>query len=189
MRTTILQTCSVSGIAIGSILGPPLLKNGTFRTLQMANLMGLIVSLLSIVDSYGVICTGRFLHGVIAGILVNTASKILDETVPAAIMDNGFGTSTNLMIIMGIMATMLIGIGLPPEDEYGTSNYWRLFYLLPVPTFIIEIALGFFVFWHETIVHYAQKNDRENGIKIIKKIYHVASKEEAEGAWQYHLQQ
>ena len=115
-NTTLLQTCSILGIAVGSILGGPIVKGGKRRAVLIFNQVAILGCLVSIVPQFEVICTGRFIHGFAAGVLCCAAPSIIGETVPEHLMDLGFGVSTNLIIMFGVMTCMLLGAGIPAED-------------------------------------------------------------------------
>ena len=75
--------------------------------------------------------------------------------MPLHLMDYGFGVSTNLIIMFGVMTCMLLGIGLPEKDLWPETNYWMAFYLFPVPLFIIATLLVLTVFKEESISSHA----------------------------------
>lgn len=109
-----------------------MLGNGKRRLIIINNCSALSASLLSILEyrtfAFGSLCIFRYLHGYFTGILVNACPKMIEETVPAHAMDYGFGISTNLFINVAVMITLLLGLGLPPEEEYATTKYWMVFY-------------------------------------------------------------
>ena len=49
-----------------------------------------------------VIIVARFFYGFASGVLLSVAPKVLEETIPAELLDKGFGTSTNLFICVGV---------------------------------------------------------------------------------------
>ena len=77
------------------------------------NIVGLLGCLLSLVANVPILCCGRFIYGFACGVIVCATPKILEETIPAHVMDNGYGTSTNLAINIMIMVSLLLGIGMP----------------------------------------------------------------------------
>ena len=107
-----------------------MLGNGKRRLIIHFNFNALVATLMSLfgTKSFGFLCFFRFCHGYFTGILVNACPKMIEETVPAHAMDYGFGISTNLFINVAVMITLLLGLGLPPEEEYATTNYWMVFY-------------------------------------------------------------
>ena len=127
---TILQSSAVVGLGIGSLVGGTMMGNGKRRLVITYNYLALVASFLSLFagKTFWLLCISRFFHGYFTGILVNAAPKIIEETVPAHVMDKGFGISTNLFINVAVMSTLLLGVGLPPEEKYATSNYWMIFY-------------------------------------------------------------
>ena len=113
MNTT-LKSCAIIGLGIGSLLGGTMLGNGKRSKIIQYNILGLVATGASMYLQFTSMCVWRFVHGFATGILVNACPKMIEETVPADVMDYGFG-STNLCINVAIMITLLLGIGLPPE--------------------------------------------------------------------------
>jgi len=112
----LVATLSICGIAFGSIIGGSIVKYGQRMTVIIFNVVIMIGSVLSLFKIFSLICIGRFIHGFSSGVLVSAVPKIIDETVPSHIVDKWFGTSTNLMINVGIMTNMLLGIGTPVNE-------------------------------------------------------------------------
>lgn len=96
--TTILSTSSVVGISFGSLYGGDFIKKGRKSTIINFNIIGIVGSILSLILNFKVMCVGRFLFGVSAGVLLCATPKILDETIPPHLIDKGFGASTNIMM-------------------------------------------------------------------------------------------
>jgi len=131
---TLLQSLSVAGIGVVSIAVGSLISRGRRPILIGFSFVVIGSSLASTVLNFPLICVMRFIHGISAGVLVSTGAKVIEETTPSNIIDKGFSASTNLFINFGIMILMLLGIGMPDDTEsLRTTNFWTVFYLLPVP--------------------------------------------------------
>jgi len=113
-----MQTLGIAGIAAGSVIGGMLIKNGRIRVIIVFNLIAIISTLMSIVANETLILVGRGIFGFAAGVLATAQSKVLEETVPSHMLDNGFGSSTNIMINVAVMGCMLIGFGMPDADDH-----------------------------------------------------------------------
>ena len=153
---TILQSCSVIGLGIGSLLGGTMLGNGKRSKIINYNIVGLCASSASLYLNFNLICIARFIHGFSTGILVNACPKMIEETVPSHVMDYGFGTSTNLSINVAIMISLLLGLGLPPESEYGETKYWMVFYASAIPMYLIALVFNLTVFKYDSISFHAK---------------------------------
>ena len=115
LNSTILSTAAVFGIAIGSIFGGDFIKYGRRSTLIKFNLIGLFASITALFRHFYWMCFGRFLFGVSSGVLMCTTPKILEETIPANVMDKGFGTSTNILINVANFLCLIMAVGMPEE--------------------------------------------------------------------------
>ena len=72
------------------------------------NIVGLIASILSVISNFYVICVGRFIFGMSAGVLIAVAPRMLEETVPHDIYCSGFGASINTATDVLILINLLI---------------------------------------------------------------------------------
>ena len=61
-------------------------------------------------------CFGRFVFGFSCGILICTTPKAIDETVPSHMVDNGFGTSTNIIINLSFMLVAVLSLMMPETE-------------------------------------------------------------------------
>ena len=112
-NVTILSTSALVGIALGNIFGGDFVKNGRRRTIIIFNILGAIATCFTLVLDFNSMCFGRMLFGFASGILSCASPKLLDETIPANLMDKGFGTSTNIIINFAFFAVLIMAMGMP----------------------------------------------------------------------------
>lgn len=112
-NVTILSTSALVGIALGNIFGGDFVKNGRRRTIIIFNILGAIATCFTLVLDFNSMCFGRMLFGFASGILSCATPKLLDETIPANLMDKGFGTSTNIIINFAFFAVLIMAMGMP----------------------------------------------------------------------------
>jgi hypothetical protein len=75
--------------------------------------MGLIGSIVSLSLDYKLMCLGRLFFGLASGVLLCATSKMMEETIPVRLLDQGFGTSTNILMQIFNVALLLMAIGMP----------------------------------------------------------------------------
>jgi len=95
--------------------------------------------------------------GFFSGMLISVAPKVIDETVPASIIDKGFGTSTNIMVCFAIMGVTLTAIANPSSDDIAslkTSNMWRVIYGLNIPFSALAIIMCLFVHREDSLTYH-----------------------------------
>ena len=114
---TLVSTASVLGVSIGAIVGGKIIAYGRRRSVLIFDLLGILGSVLSIISNFYVILLGRLTFGFAAGVLVTACPKIVEETVPSAYMDYGYGISTNLGINLFIMISLLSGLIIPSDKS------------------------------------------------------------------------
>jgi MFS family permease len=132
--TTVLSSSNIVGIALGSIFGGDFIKYGRRISIIAFNLMGLIGSAFSFMHSFYFLCFGRILFGFSAGVIMCATPKMLDETIPAHLIEKGFGTSTNIIINLMVFLMLLMGMGIPESPaELMDSKYWMIIYGIQCP--------------------------------------------------------
>lgn len=112
-NVTILSTSALVGIALGNIFGGDFVKNGRRKTIIIFNILGAIATCFTLILDFNSMCFGRMLFGFASGILSCATPKVLDETIPANLMDKGFGTSTNIIINFAFFAVLIMAMGMP----------------------------------------------------------------------------
>lgn len=129
-----MSTCAVAGIALGSVFGGDFVKNGRRSTIINFNAIGFVGTLFSFLPNFIIMCVGRVIVGFSCGVLICATPKAIDETIPAKLIDKGFGTSTNIVINLAFMAVMLLSMGMP-EDEASLSNnfFWMVIFGVQLP--------------------------------------------------------
>jgi len=126
---TMLSTSALLGIAIGNIFGGDFVKNGRRKTIIQFNILGLIGTLLTLVLDFYSMCLGRMIFGFASGILSCATPKMLDEIIPARMMDKGFGTSTNILINFAFFVVLIMAMGVPESPAaLMETKYWMLIY-------------------------------------------------------------
>jgi predicted MFS family arabinose efflux permease len=95
-------------MALGAVIGGKVLQHGRWNNLVVFNVFGLVASILSVISNFYIICAGRFLFGMSAGVLIAVAPRMLEETVPHDIYDSGFGASINTAIDVVILINLLL---------------------------------------------------------------------------------
>jgi len=104
-------------------------KEGRRKTVLQFNTLGLIGTVLTLQLDFNLICLGRFILGASIGVLLCATSKLMDETIPAKLIDRGFGTSTNILINMAVFGLLVLAIGMPSDSsKLNDTKYWMLLY-------------------------------------------------------------
>ena len=117
------------GIAVGSVIGGSLVANGRRRVIIAFNIIAILSTIMTLFLDYWLICAGRFIFGFSSGVLLAGAPKGVEETVPARLLDYGYGVSTNILINFAVMYSIVLGLGVPQEDsELATTNFWKIIY-------------------------------------------------------------
>jgi len=125
------------------------------------NWVGLIGSLLSLVLDFKVMVLGRFVFGFASGVLLCVAPRILQETIPAKLMDKGFGASTNIILNLCGFCMLVMAMGMPEEQTKLKETYfWCIFFAISIPFQVAAIILHTFYFKEETLEFSVNNGDK-----------------------------
>jgi len=79
-------------------------------------------------------CFGRLVLGMSSGVILCTTPKMIEETIPAHMIDKGFGTSTSIFINLAFFGVLLVSGGMPDEPKDLTeSKYWMVIFGVQIP--------------------------------------------------------
>ena len=115
---------------------------------------------------------GRFCFGYCSGVLMCATSKMLEETIPARLVDKGFGTSTNILMQLFNFALLLMAIGMPEErSSLEKTQWWRCIYGVQIPAQALIVILHAFYYKEETVNFCLEHNDKPHAMKAIRRIF------------------
>lgn len=177
-----LSTASIFGISAGSLFGGDYVQSlGPKKTIIIFNIFGLIGSIMSLQVSFKIMCLGRFFFGLTSGVLLCATSRVLEDTIPAHLVDKGFGTSTNILMQVFTVVLLLTAIGMPDQkDKLETTLWWRIIYGLQIPFQVLVIILHLCIFKEETVKFCIQIGDKQQALRAIRKIYSKESEQTCE---------
>mgnify|MGYP001321921726 FL=1 len=160
--------CSAGGI-IGAISGGILARMiGRKTTMILADFIGFIGFIFTIVGSFPLLLAGRVLEGLYLGINSGVIPVYLHEMIPLSLRDST-GSTVQIFNSMGSLAALLIGLGLPKD---GTPTWWwRLMLGLPMVFCLLRAVLLLTVFNFETPKYLIIKGRTQSAVNVLRKIY------------------
>ena len=78
----VINAIGIVGIALGSIIGGYLIRNGRRRTLVISQVFAILASSIAMFLSLYTLCASRVLQGMSAGITNVAFTKMIIETIP-----------------------------------------------------------------------------------------------------------
>ena len=114
--TTVFLAAPTAGIAFGTMFGAAMMKSGRRLPLVLFNIVGMGGCFLSIIDSFPLMMLGKFLFGMGSGVLIAVAPRMLEETIPHEIFDNGFGAMTNIGVDTLSLTSTIFMMFMPLEN-------------------------------------------------------------------------
>ena len=192
----LITSSSIFGLCLGAVIATQIVSKGRRIFLIVFGLLAIVATALTLVLDFWVITIGRLLHGLCCGIFMAVAPRMLDETVPTHLISS-FGVYTNIYANLGILATLMLGLGLPQgaeptEEELLANDFWRVCYGMPIPLLIIGIILLLTTFRQDSINFHvlkykaqvdsllmgsAREIEAERAKSLIEKIYYDDSTE------------
>ena len=119
------------------------------------------------------IIIGRYFFGFCCGVFSVAGPKMLDETVPIQ-LSSSFGTATNTFLSAGIMFALLLGAGLPNDDDVEgqkEDKFWRVLYGFPYICQATTILMFMTCFREDSITYSISQGKDEDALSLIKKVY------------------
>lgn len=176
--TTVLNTSGIVGISIGSLYGGDFTSGGRRRTVIWFNALALVGTAFSLVLHFKIMCLGRFLFGLAAGVLLCATPKIMEETIPPALIDKGFGASTNVLMTFFGCGQLLSALGMPTtQQQLATSRYWMVIYGMQAPFCLLAVYLHAFVYSEEPIDFCVKMERRDEAMRGIARVFRKESAE------------
>jgi len=143
-NNAIISAASIIGVAMGALIGGEFISSFARRNVIIySNYLIIFFSLASIAPQFLTIVIARFFFGMSVGFILCAAPKIVVETIPSNLLENGFGSSTNLFTFFFFVIN--IGLGLlngTTMMEKDNGYAWYIIYLVPIPFSIVAI-IGF----------------------------------------------
>lgn len=141
---SLLSACSVIGVALGALFGGKLINSmGRKKTILMSNMAVMVFSVMSLIPIFYLNVACRFMFGVTVGFLLAATPKIVLETVPAHLLEYGFGSFANIFTFFFVCIVIIAN--LLATDSMSTHGYIFI-YLLPIP-FTIVANVGLFKYY------------------------------------------
>ena len=151
-----LSVCCIGGLALGAVIGGRIIENNRRAPIIIFNWIAMIGCMISIIENFTIVCIGRFMFGFSTGVLIIAAPKILEETVPDYYLKRGYGASTNLFAMGGLMINMLLCSKIPSNGldtkTLDVDNFWKFIYLLPILSCSISFLMFVFVHQYDSII-------------------------------------
>lgn len=98
VKQELFQRLLPIGILIGASFAAYFMRYSRRNVFMCLNVVGIIACLISSIDNFYMIIFGRFLYGAVGGVMLSITPKMLQETIPVDVYNQGVGASTNFVI-------------------------------------------------------------------------------------------
>lgn len=147
---------------------------------MLSNLVCIGFSVMSTFKNLQIMAIARFGFGLGSGIIVAAAPKLLEETVPAHLIDKGFGCSTNILINVGVMLNSLIANGNPDNTDYSAlkhSSFWRVIYGFGILPCLISFLMFLFFHKEDALIYLIEHEQEDETDKVLARVYSAEDKD------------
>ena len=121
-KVMIVQALTTAGAAVGALFSGNIAFMGRWNCIMIANLILCIGVCLTLIDEFGVFCTGRFIYGVAVGTFSVFCPKFIAETAPIEVKGPA-GALTQVCITFGILIAFSVGLGIGDVDEDEQDSF------------------------------------------------------------------
>ena len=150
---TIISSAGLIGLAIGSFLGGPLIKNSRRKGAIISNIIAIVGAAISVIESVPAMSIGRLIVGIAAGAYNVVFGKMIVENMPEKLAGK-FAMCHNASICVGFQIAFLMGAILPDPDNFQANKddeMWRVIFLVPALIGVVGNILIIFIFRLEPI--------------------------------------
>ncbi|CDW72682.1 sugar transporter family protein [Stylonychia lemnae] len=171
---TMIGSSAVLGATIGSFSAGKIIQIGRRRSIIIFNFIGAVAVFGTLILNFYTICAGRLVLGFCGGLFSVALSRMIDETIPQNLLGT-FGVVTNLSMNAGNMFSILMGAGLPDQEDTKASedsNFWRIIFGFPWVFQIIQVSAFLFIVRYESIKFLIDHKRDNQALKAIQQVYH-----------------
>ena len=155
LYNTIITSSAIVGLLIGSLLGGYLIKHGRRKGAILANIIGIVGAVITMVATIPFLTFGRLLVGVAAGVYNVIFPKMIVENMPVQLSQR-LAMCHSASIQVGLVVAYGLGGILPdPKDAEASKQdeLWRFIFLVPAFIGTFELILTLLVFRQEPIAY------------------------------------
>lgn len=165
----LLNSLICVGSAIGTLAGGFLAKNyGRKNVMIAADIMGIVCTALTLIESVPLLLIGRTLLGFAAGANCSVVPVYINEMNPLQIR-GPTGSAIQTVNSAGCLLSLLMGFGTPQD---GSQNWWWRFMLgLPILVCVARLALLSTIYNIESPKYLISKRRDEEAEKSLQRIY------------------
>ena len=143
LYSSLISSFAVGAMCIGTPVSGRLMKIGRLRVLDLAAIIGILGSGMTMYLNLYCLLAGRILYGFSLGLLVISWPRYMDEVLPPRSL-SFYGGIYAFSIAFGTITAFLLALGLPKDDDkpaLAKDEFWRVIWGLPIPMYLIQLAL------------------------------------------------
>lgn len=125
---------------------------GTLKTFCIADIVGIIASLITVVPNTSMFCIGRFGSGFTAGVLSSVTPAYVNNMAPREIVGS-MGSLYEIQFNLGLIFAYAFGLVLPEhiDEDNGMESFWVFLYIFYGIVCAIQLLVFSKILNYETV--------------------------------------
>jgi SP family arabinose:H+ symporter-like MFS transporter len=146
-------------------------KYGRLKTIVLADIVGFFAAGITILPHTSMFVLGRFLSGIMVGLLSSVSSVYMAEISPSEIRGRT-GSMFQLLSITGLTTSFALGLVLPTTDfDSKLNNWWLFMFGLPAVFNILQAIAFLTIFKLESPYWLMRKGRQDETLSVLNSIY------------------
>lgn len=145
-------------------------KYGRRKAIMIADLIGFLGSGITILPHTSMFVIGRFMSGIMVGLLSSVSSTYMSEISPSEIRGKT-GSFFQLLRMIGLTTSYVLGLALPEQTSDPMNNWWRFMFGYPAILNAIQGLLFLFVFKYESPYWLIKNGKNDEAIQVLSSLY------------------
>jgi sugar porter (SP) family MFS transporter len=146
------------------------MKYGRRKAMMIADLIGFLGSGITLLPHTSTFAIGRFMSGIMVGLLSSVSSTYMSEISPSEIRGKT-GSFFQLLRLVGLTSAYALGLGLPLKVTDPLNDWWRLMFGYPAVLNAIQGLLFLFVFKLESPYWLIKNGKSDEAIAVLNDLY------------------
>jgi SP family arabinose:H+ symporter-like MFS transporter len=136
----------------------------------IADIIGFFAAGITILPHTSMFVIGRFLSGIMVGLLSSASSTYMSEISPSEIRGKT-GSFFQLLRMMGLTSAYVLGLGLPTDFDDSMNDWWRFMFAYPALLNILQGLMFLFVFKYESPYWLVKNGKSEEALSVLSSLY------------------
>jgi SP family arabinose:H+ symporter-like MFS transporter len=145
-------------------------KYGRRKAMIFADIIGFFAAGITILPHTSTFVIGRFMSGIMVGLLSSISSTYMSEISPSEIRGKT-GSFFQLLRMIGLTTAYVLGLGLPTDFDEPMNDWWRFMFAYPALLNIVQGMMFLFVFKYESPYWLIKNGESDQTMSVLNSLY------------------